>query len=150
MSSKKVTSVSLQEELDKADEKFDFKAALEKAIAALKSNEEQVTSLTDKAKTATESINALTESLAQAEADRDMAIEEMGALSAKLDVQERNQNSDGKVVEVQGQHFILLGDNISVKKNGERVVMTADEISKDSEVLDWMLSIKSGALVPAK
>ena len=73
------------------------------------------------------------------------ALDEVGTLSAKLDLQEK-YGKDGMVVMVHGKNYMLDGDSFIY--DGQ--IKTATELSKDQEQLEKMVAKGSGALVELK
>jgi len=104
-------------------------ATLDEALAFIKEQQGLL-------ETANKNIKAL-------EKERDDALAEVAALSAKLDLSEKH-GSEGLIVTIGKKNFTLLGNRFFTPE-GE---MDAETLSKNTKELERMLKIKSGSLIP--
>jgi hypothetical protein len=139
MGQKKITAEDLQKELMAAGADTDFKALAQKAISVLADVEGQLTALqTDHSTLQSdheEVIGQLESSLAQ-----------VSDLGSKLDMQEKTKDQPGKLVSVGGESKLLMGKRFVINKKE----YTADEVANSEELLEFLASKKSGALVDPK
>jgi capsule polysaccharide export protein KpsE/RkpR len=132
MGQKKITAEDLQNEFNAAGADTDFKAMAQKAISVLADVEGQLTAL----QADNEEVKGQLEgSLAQ-----------VSELGSKLDMQEKTKDLPGKLVSVGGESKLLMGKRFVINKKE----YTADEVANSEELLDFLASKKSGALVDPK
>ncbi|SDM40380.1 hypothetical protein [Pedobacter antarcticus] len=115
---------------------------LANATAKVTENTEALKQLTAASKTATVSINDLTNQLAVKNEQLDEALSEIAELGKKLAIQEEH-GSDGLIVYIGKKSYHLIGDSFIY--NGE--TKTAKELSQDDAQLQKMLKLNSGSLV---
>ena len=71
------------------------------------------------------------------------ALRQMAEMGGKLDLLEKNRGNNNLIVSVNGKSYELIGLNFRTKKGR----LTAEQLSKDEELLTEMVEKKSGALI---
>jgi len=123
-----------------ADKKFE---SLEEAIAYIKEQNEKLTSANASKKAAEDALKIANEELENAKAENQSSIEIIAELGKKLHILENNKEENTTIVELDGQHYKILGNRFIVK--GEE--FNAEQLSKNTDELKRMLKIRSEALI---
>lgn len=122
--------VKLASEID--DLKAKLKTAGEDATKAVKA----------KLQAAEDRIAELEEDLDAERTTSAEALEQMAEMGTKLSLLEKHKGSDCEFVTIAGQEYKLIGKFFRTRKGR----LSAEELAKDSELLEEMLEKKSGSL----